>query len=292
MFSPRDITLGDRETIESYIGKTENSTLQFTTLFIWGTGGRIRFDIQSDCLVLFFCGKHGMSCTYPKGKGDKRTVAQKLYQFMQEQGSRPRFILMSIEEAKECEILFGGTMTVRSDPNNADYVYESESLISLKGKKLHQKRNHFNAFVQNYDFTYERLTSRNREECVALFENWLHVIKENEAEYSKDATLCLLNHMDDLGVTFGGIRIDGRLVAFSAGEAITDDMAVIHMEYGDTDIRGVFNAMNQQFVLHEWSEYRFINREEDMGIPGLRRAKEAYRPVSMVEKYIAEEKTV
>ncbi len=291
MFNPRDITLGDRETIESYIGKTENSTLQFTTLFIWGMGGRIRFDIHSDCLVLFFYGRNGVSCTYPKGNGDTKTVALNLYQYMQEQGSTPRFILMNEQEAKECESLFAGNMTIRPDPNNADYVYASESLISLKGKKLHQKRNHLNAFMQNYDFTYERLTHKNREECVALFQNWLHVIKENEAEFSKKATMCLLDHMDDLGVTFGGIRVDGKLVAFSAGEAITDDMAVIHMEYGDTQIRGVFNAMNQQFVLHEWKDYPFINREEDMGIPGLRRAKEAYRPVRMVEKYIAEEKT-
>ena len=292
MFSPRDITLEDRKTIESYIGKTENSTLQFTTLFIWGTGGRIRFDVRADCLVLFFYGKHGVSCTYPKGMGDRRAVAQNVYQFMCEQEGTPRFILMSKEEAKECEQLFGEKMIVRSDPNNADYVYETESLISLKGKKLHQKRNHFNAFVQNNNFAYERLTAQNRDECVELFENWLHVVKENNAAYSVEATMCLLNHMDKLDVIFGGIRVDGKLVAFSAGEAVTEDMAVIHMEYGDKEIRGIFNAMNQQFVLHEWSKYPLINREEDMGIPGLRRAKKAYRPIRMVEKYIAEEKTV
>ncbi len=291
MVNPKEITLGKKEIFETYIGKTENSTLNFTTLFIWAAEGKIKYDIVEDCLVLFFIGKNGVACTYPKGHGDKKKVAQLLFSFMQACGGKPRFILMSEPEAKECEALFSGKLTVRTDPNNADYVYASESLISLSGKKLHQKRNHLNAFMQNYDFQYERLTSANREECKDLFYQWLHVVKGNSAGFSEAATLRLLNHMDDLGVTFGGIRIDGKLAAFSAGEAITEDMALIHMEYADTEIRGIFNAMNQQFVLHEWKDYTYINREEDMGLPGLRRAKEAYRPVRMVEKYIAEEIT-
>lgn len=290
MFTPKDIRIGDRALFEAYIGKTENSTLAFTTLFIWAATGNIKYDMVDDCLVLFFTGKHGVSCTYPKGNGDKKAVAQALCDYMKDTCGKARFILMNEEEAKEVATLFGNSFVIKEDPDNADYVYESESLISLKGKKLHQKRNHLNGFLNTYDFTYERLTSANREECLTLFQNWLHVVKEDKAGFSEAATLRLLDYIDQLGVTMGGIRIDGRLVAFSAGEAITDDMALIHIEYADTSIRGIFNGINQQFVLHEWKDYRYINREEDMGLPGLRRAKQAYRPVRMVEKYIAEEK--
>jgi len=290
MINPKAITLGEKKLFESYIGKTENSTLNFTTLFIWAASGNIKYDIVDDCLVLFFYGRRGVSCTYPKGNGDKKAVSETLYAYMKETSSKARFILMSEEEAAECKEIFGKKVDVRPDPDNADYVYESESLITLKGKKLHQKRNHLNAFLNAYDFQYERLTSENKEECIALFQNWLYVVKENTAGFSEHATMCLLEHMDELhDVMFGGIRIDGNLVAFSAGEAITDDMALIHMEYGNTEIRGVFNAMNQQFVMHEWKDYSYINREEDMGLPGLRKAKLAYRPVKMIEKYIAEE---
>lgn len=290
MFTPKDIRIGDRALFEAYIGKTENSTLIFTTLFIWAATGNIKYDLVDDCLVLFFIGKHGVSCTYPKGNGDKKAVAKALCDYMKDACGKARFILMNEEEAQEVATLFGKSFVIKEDPNNADYVYESESLISLAGKKLHQKRNHLNAFLNTYDFAYERLTSANREECLALFQNWLHVVKEDKAGFSEAATLRLLDYIDQLDVTMGGIRIDGRLVAFSVGEAITEDMALIHVEYADTSIRGIFNAINQQFVLHEWKEYRYINREEDMGIPGLRRAKQAYRPVRMIEKYIAEEK--
>ena len=291
MIHPKEITLAEKELFQTYIGKTENSTWNFTTLFIWSTNGNIKYDIIEDCLVLFFMGKHGVSCTYPKGKDNRKSVAETLYAYMKEVSQRARFILMSEDEAVECQDLFVGRLVARTDPDNADYVYASESLISLKGKKLHQKRNHFNSFVNSYDFQYERLTSAPKDECLALFQNWLHVVKENTAGFSEAATMRLLEHMDDLGVTFGGIRINGKLAAFSAGEAITDQMVLIHMEYGDTKIRGIFNAMNQQFVQHEWKDYTYINREEDMGLPGLRKAKQSYRPVRMVEKYIAEEIT-
>lgn len=290
MIHPKEITLGEKKLFDSYIGKTENSTLNFTTLFIWSANGKIKYDIVDDCLVLFFFGRQGVVCTYPKGTGNRRTVSEKLFAYMKETSAKARFIAMTASEAAECKQIFGEKTEVRPDPNNADYVYESESLISLKGKKLHQKRNHLNAFMNAYDFQYERLTSANKEECVALYQNWLQAGKENNAAFSEGATMRLLEHMEELeNVVFGGIRIEGKLVAFSAGEAITDDMALIHMEYGDTGFRGVFNAMNQQFVQHEWKDYTFINREEDMGLPGLRKAKLAYRPVKMIEKYIAEE---
>lgn len=289
MFNPREITIGDRALFEAHIGKTENSTLNFTTLYIWSAGGNIKYDILDDCLVLFFYGKgKRVFCTYPKGNGDKEAVAKAAYRYMKEQSGKVRFLLMSEAEAKACHALFKGKLSVCSDPNNADYVYESESLITLSGKKLHQKRNHLNAFMENYDFCYERLDASHKDECMDLFSNWLHVVKNGKASFSEAATVRLLNHIEELPITMGGIRVDGKLIAFSAGEPLTEDMALIHMEYADTAIRGAFNAINQQFVLNEWKDYTFINREEDMGIAGLRRAKRAYRPVRMVEKYIAE----
>ena len=85
----------------------------------------------------------------------------------------------------------------------------------------------------------------------------------------------------------GCLRVDGAMVAFSVGEPLCEDTVVIHLEHADTDYVGAFAMMNQQFLAHEWQDYTYVNREEDMGIPGLRKAKESYRPAFMVKKYVA-----
>ena len=109
-------------------------------------------------------------------------------------------------------------------------------------------------------------------------------------EYSKIPSLRILENAKELGVTVGGIYVDGELIAFSVGEAQTPNMALIHLEYANTEFRGAFNIINQQFTKNEWSSFKYINREEDMGLEGLRKAKMAYRPVKMIEKYYGEYK--
>ena len=291
MFNPKEVQLSDKSLFDSFFGMSENSIYNFTTLFMWSANGKIRYDIVDDCLVLFFYNsRSGVCCTYPIGTGDRKTVAQQALDFMKTNSKKPRFILMSEEMARECDACFPGKFRIYADRNNADYIYLSEQLVHLSGKKLHQKRNHLNAFVSTYSFVYERIGQAQKDECISLFEKWLLTQPEETVAFSKTPTLRLLNNLDALSVTAGGIYVNGKLVAFSAGEGITDDMALIHVEYADTFYRGAYNAINQQFVEHEWQNYLYINREEDMGLEGLRRAKLAYRPVRFVEKFSGEYK--
>lgn len=293
MLNPREIEIGDMSLLKELIGKSENSTFNFTSLFMWAGGGKIQYDVFDGCLILFFHSRHhGVGCTYPLGNGNRQAAAERAFDFMKSQGRHPRFIFMTEEMAAECGAAFPNEFHIYSDRNNADYVYSTESLITLKGKKLHQKKNHLNAFLNTYDFQYERLGPENVNECVELFMNWKRGQKNHGSGFSEEATVRLLTNLDKLGVTLGGIRVDGKLAAFSAGEPITDNMALIHIEYADVSIRGSFNIINQQFCQNEWSGFTFINREEDMGIEGLRKAKTAYRPVRMVEKYFTEYKGI
>ena len=91
--------------------------------------------------------------------------------------------------------------------------------------------------------------------------------------------------MDTLGVKGGGIRIQGKLAAFTLGEQINDEIAVIHIEKADSGIPGLYTIINQQFVEHAWTKVKYINREEDMGLEGLRRAKLSYNPAFMIDKF-------
>ena len=283
MLELKEITLNDRELFLSYIGKRENSTLSFTTLYTWSFDGRIKYAIVDGCLVVVFCGKNGCVCSYPYGNGDRTAAAKKAYEFME----NPVFVLMDEKQSQELEAIFPDEFEIYSDENNADYVYLVENLINLKGNKYQQKRNHLNAFLKLYNYTYERLGIENIDEIKELFFKWEAGQTNHDTGSAEKATLLFLENMDKLGVVCAGLRVDGKLVAFTGGEAITDDMAHVPIEFADTDFRGAFNVINRDFCKNEWSEYKFINREEDMGVEGMRYAKRAYNPVKMIEKYKA-----
>ncbi len=288
MLDLKEITLDDKELFLNHIGKQENSTLSFTTLYIWSFDGRIKYDIVDDCLILVFCGKKGCMCTYPYGDGDRISAVKKAYAFME----NPSFVLMNEEQAKELDSVFPDEFDIISDENNADYVYLTEDLINLKGKKYQQKRNHLNAFLKNYEYTYERLTINDIDEIKELFFKWEESQTNHDTGDSRRATLLFLENIDKLGVTCAGLRVDGKLVAFTGGEAITEDMAHVPMEFADINYRGAFNAINRDFCKNEWSQYKYINREEDMGVEGMRYAKCAYNPIKMIEKYRAIRKEI
>ena len=170
-----------------------------------------------------------------------------------------------------------------------NYVYLSEKLISLSGKKLHGKRNHINKFKELFQYEYRTLTTDNLD-CIRLFlEEWYKKKAESDPSIliEKTALENSLTHFEALELKGGMILVDGKVVAFSIGEQLNEDTALIHFEKADTDYQGGYPMINQQFVQHEWSHLTYINREDDMGIEGLRKAKLSYQPDMMVEMYSA-----
>ncbi len=284
----KKITICDQEIFGRYIKNQENSTYNFTNMFMWAGDGTITYGETEGCLALFFQGpKQPVTVSYPVGDGDKKAAVKALSAYIENEGLRPVFRNLSKEMVEEMEEMFPGCFTFVEDRNTADYIYETEKMIHLSGKKLHAKRNHLNYFKNNYAYTYRRLTKEDGALCLALFDRW---IAEKEdmplLGSSREATKKILDHLDKLPVICGGIFIDNELVAFSVGEPITPDMALIHLEFGG-DFRGVYNAMGSEFCADAWSDFTYVNREEDMGIEGLRHTKLALRPVKLIEKFNA-----
>lgn len=291
MIELKEIKISDKEFFSKFLPESENSMMNFTTIFAWSANGKIKYDVVDDCLVLFFkSSKNGACCTYPQGDGNRVEAARKALSYMKENSKKPRFILMTEDNAKELYENFGNEFKICSNRDSADYVYLSEDLINLSGKKFHQKKNHLNAFLNTYQYEYKKIEDENINECIDLLDKWLKTQPPEVVEYSKIPSLKILENAKELGVTVGGIYVDGELIAFSVGEAQTPNMALIHLEYANTEFRGAFNIINQQFTKNEWSSFKYINREEDMGLEGLRKAKMAYRPVKMIEKYYGEYK--
>lgn len=286
MIEFKPIELEDKEIIDSYLKKEENRgcEMAFGSLYIWRKAYDMRYAVIDDCLVLWSKdGENPAGLRFPVGDGDKLSAARKACDYMEQVGEKPQFYGVTAdvvdfitENSKEYEI---------SDMSMyADYVYESKSLISLSGKKLHSKKNHLNKFKKTYNYEYMPIKPSDCENIISAYDGWATLDdKYLKAEYSSISDV--VKNLDYLDIKGAMIKVDGKIAAFSLGEELCGDMAVIHVEKADVSYDGSYAAINQMFVQNEWSKYKYINREDDCGLEGLRNAKLSYRPVFMVEKY-------
>lgn len=283
------ITTDMRGLVEGYTRPLgiRNSEYTFSSLAMWGAGEKMLIAERAGALYiqLAFPGyRRGMLAPLCKDMTNFAAAVETAAEYMRENGVEPAF-----EEAPEQLAGAFGALgwDVRPDRDNADYVYDAEDLITLAGKKFHAKRNHINRFSSSYDYRYIKLEAGMTEQCMALYREWSKERGEEEGyDYGEEQAIYTgLTHLDALGLTGGGITIDGQLKAFTLGRRIDDEMAVVHIEKADTEITGLFTAINQQFIQNEFSDMKLINREEDMGIEGLRKAKLSYQPVGFVNKF-------
>ncbi|MBU4274058.1 MAG: phosphatidylglycerol lysyltransferase domain-containing protein, partial [Syntrophaceae bacterium] len=176
---------------------------------------------------------------------------------------------------------------VVEDRDNADYVYRREALATLAGRQFTKKRNHINQCLAAYDCQYEIITGETVAECLALQDRWCNdrncMIEPGLAgEYQ--AIEETLHHYEEFGLTGGAIRIAGTIEAFAVGEALNPSTAVCHFEKAMPQFQGLAQLINQWFAKNNLGDFDYVNREQDLGIPGLRQAKESYSPDHMVEK--------
>ena len=177
--------------------------------------------------------------------------------------------------------------TVRTDPENWDYVYRVQDLAVLSGRGYAKKRNQIKKCLQQYDCRYEPMTDKLIPECMTMQEQWC-----TARSCSRDPGLCsefqaiheMFNNFQELGLIGGCIRVGGAIQAFAVGELLHPGTAVIHFEKAMADIHGLGQLINKWFALHGLGDFDFVNREQDLGIPGLRQAKKSYHPHHFVEK--------
>lgn len=183
----------------------------------------------------------------------------------------------------------GVNISVESRRDQFDYIYRREDLAGLHGGKLQAKRNHVNHFRAEYpDFEYRPLDPSLFDECRRIATLW-HDGKQHDnpvygdtIEVEKRAMETVFTHWDELGMLGGSIFLDGRMVAFTYGGAITTDTFDVCVEKADLRVEGAFSIINQQFCAHLPEHFTFVNREEDMGLPGLRKAKLSYHPIELL----------
>ena len=285
----RKPVMEDKALVTGYIKqkKTRSCEDTFGNLLLWARFYNIRIAEVEGMLVSAIMGET-LSFHYPYGVGDAKKCIESLMEYSEEQGQEFRMHCVTPEEFEELESLFPGEFEIEYDRDIADYVYEAEKLRNLSGTKYHGKKNHVNKFKKTYEnWEYISMTGEHAEEAFQLLLKWkeLNACMEN---HEKNAESCVASNylrlFDELDVCGGILRVNGQAAAFSIGEQVCDDTMVVHIEKALTEYEGAYTMINQQFVEHECQHVTYVNREEDTGDEGLRKAKLSYRPVFMVEK--------
>ena len=155
-------------------------------------------------------------------------------------------------------------------------------------KKYHSKRNHINAFSNKFDWHYERIDSNNLEKVKICAQEWYNENLDRLDSYmecEKNGVETLLSNMQKLEVIGSAIFVDQKVVAFTLGSKISDEVFDIHIEKALKDYSEAYTVINQQFAKNELSDFKYINREDDLGLEGLRKAKLSLKPCILLEKY-------
>ena len=291
----RKPVIGDKAMVTGYIKQKKSRSCEdtFGNILLWARFYDVQIAEVEGCLVAATIGDE-LSFHYPYGNGDVKKCLEVLEAYSKSHGKEFQLHCVTPEEFDELERIFPGEFEIEYDRDIADYVYEAEKLRTLSGKKYHGKKNHVNKFKKKYEnWEYVSLNKENIEEAFQLLLEWknLNLCHENHDKNAESCVACnYLRLLEELEVVGGMLRIDGKAVAFAIGEQVCDDTMVVHIEKALTEYEGAYTMINQQFVEHECSNVIYVNREDDTGDEGLRKAKLSYRPVFMVEKGIVKRK--
>ena len=277
----------------------QSSKYTFTNLFMWRNLYNVSWAVENDVLFIFAENNKTFSAWKPFGAAENMQDAiSKILTCANELKGDREFILNFLEKnfVEELKKFPNAKFEINFNLAYTDYVYAAEDLATLGGRKFHGKKNHLNQFYKDYPIAeYSPITAEIIPQCLELLDDWyetqlndpeLFTLRESLA-HEKNAIYEIFGDYNFFGIKGGAILFGKKVIAFTFGEMLNSDTAVIHVEKAAADIRGAFTAINQNFVAHEWQNATFINREEDLGVEGLRKAKESYRPVKMIEKFSA-----
>ena len=272
----------------------ENSHFNFTNFFMWREPFSLKIAEEDGILFMLGTWEGDLFALQPFTTEDKLVEATKmLLAHFKKQGRSLHLVGLEKNYADLLAHFDGAKFEEKSDRDNFDYVYLAEKLTTLAGRKLHSKKNHLNAFRKNYpQAEYLPITEDLIPACREELDRWYNMRISDEPDdpfigWERKAIGEVFDDYDFFRLKGGVVRLDGRIIAFTYGEQLNTDTAVIHVEKADPSIRGAYPAINQGFVAHAWQDMRYINREEDMGHEGLRKAKESYKPEKMIEKFNA-----
>lgn len=265
------------------------SEFTFTNLYIWRHAYGAKITRFGDVIFLLSwrADPEDSFVLPPLGEGGTLEQLQACFELLRQEGHDPKFCRAEREVLDRLGVS-EPDFDIQSDRDDWDYVYPIRDLIELSEERYPEKVRHIRQFEKRFKFEYRPITPDLVPACQELQDLWCddkHCDLYSSLRAEGRAVKEILGRLGELNIRGGAILVNNRVQAFTLGEPLNDDTVVIHIEKASPDLHGAFQVINQQFLIHEWADWKYVNREQDVGDPGLRKAKESYLPVRMVEKF-------
>ena len=291
MLEFRDIDISDKERITAALEYSQfmGCEYSFANNMAWKRLGDSKIAFFNDFYICCsFRSEDGIPRFFlPSGKGSYKDVIAEMAAYASSLGKPLRIAGITEPSLEMLKELFPDNFTVDTDEGDWDYIYNSADLIGLSGRRYHGKRNHLSQY-ERLGAEFSLMTENDFDDCITF-----SAVEYNNRTYEPDhsfiaeqyAINTYFNYFGQLGLKGAVIRKDGRLIAFTIGEGLNRETFCVHIEKADTQYSGIYAGINNLFAGACAADYKFINREEDLGIEGLRKAKQSYHPAFLLRKY-------
>jgi len=294
MIKFKEITVEDKETINKYLSffNSKVSELSFTNLYAWREKYGFKFAIVEDFLWIMNQTMAGKTYFSPP-IGD---YTKKIHNSVKKLSNYCRagdfdFVIKKASESIKEKIIADDAFTykVTTNRDSSDYIYLFDDLLNLQGNKFHKKKNRINKFLKTHEeWVYEGINEKNLDDCRLFADQWC---EENNCKgienlkHERRAIKAVLDNYHLLDCQGGIIRVNNAFAGFTISEKLNAETIVIHFEKGDTKFSGIYNILSNEHLKHIDQTFTYVNREQDLGIEGLRRSKMSYHPIELIHKY-------
>lgn len=264
-----------------------NCEYTFGDIFVWSTAYRTLITHYKDFFICRWGKEKDYFYSLPIGNGDFSDAVNAILNDAAANGVTARIYGVTDSYKTLLDKYFPDKFTFHYDEGNYDYIYSVQKMASLSGKKYHSKRNHINNFIKNNpDWSFEVIDESNIDECIGLHTQWINNKTDDDGDYSFEFESVLASFENYKALDFKGglLRVNGKVIAYTMGEALNGDVFVTHFEKAPADMQGAYTLINREFTRNCLMSYKYVNREEDLGIEGLRKAKQSYYPEIFLKK--------
>ena len=300
-----EISIDNREILEQYLNGYEYKTsgLSFSAQYMWRDINKFSWDMMGEYMCISGIShlelEDGIELPFmfppltATGEYDKDALRETIYKAKEHFEKKGQPFSLRLVPFHVMEIIKEAVPKIHfiDDRPNYDYIYLTQELIDLKGKAFHSKKNHLNYFKKTYEYEYVELTSDMADDAMRFISdfNKRKEVPAHEMEMlmmEEQAMEDVFKNIEAVGYSAGAILIDGNIEALAIGGKLGKKTITEHVEKANVEFRGLYQAINNEFCRNVAAKAKYINREEDMGIPNLRKAKLSYKPVKLIEKYI------
>lgn len=289
----KKLEISDYKIINPILKKynVENCDHCFYTMLIWSFRYHVEYTVHDGQLFMRTSGDNSYWYLSPVGPMDFGDAVQLIIDDARQNGYRIKIFALDEKQKEQLQQRFDGKFEIIEDRDSFDYIYNTDDLSNLPGKKYQKKRNHCSRFVrENPDYTFNIISNENIDKVIEFEKEWC---KRNQCDNARglfseqQGIMEILKHYDETDIVGAYIETQNGVVAFTLASPINDNMADIVVEKAFHEVNGAYAVINRDFAKNCLQSYRYINREDDMGQENLRKAKLANFPCEVRAKYLA-----